>query len=226
MSKKYYAVKEGKETGIFTSWDECQKHVIGHKGSIYKSFTTLLEANNYLYDIPSDDNQSEIFVPNDEIDYIFCDGSEIKGTNKAGYGVYYPKYNIKKSFDMSGGTNNQAEIKAVIESFKYINENNKQNHLNKKYIIVSDSRYVINSILEWIPKWKNNFWKKSDGKIIENLELIKKLESEYKNILNNGINIEFLHYNSHQKKPLKKTSLDYYLWFGNYTADLLAKNTT
>lgn len=41
MSKqKYYVVWSGKKTGIFTSWDDCKKQVIGVKGAKYKSYPT------------------------------------------------------------------------------------------------------------------------------------------------------------------------------------------
>lgn len=45
---KYYAVKKGKKPGIYTTWDECQKHVLGFKEAEYKSFSTLEEAKRYL----------------------------------------------------------------------------------------------------------------------------------------------------------------------------------
>lgn len=35
---KYYAVKYGRKTGVFSSWKECQKQVIGFKGATYQSF--------------------------------------------------------------------------------------------------------------------------------------------------------------------------------------------
>ena len=38
---KYYAIKEGKKKGIFTSWDECKEYVSGFKGAVYKSFFKL-----------------------------------------------------------------------------------------------------------------------------------------------------------------------------------------
>lgn len=35
---------EGLQTGIFTSWNECQKHIKGVAGAKYKSYKTLAEA--------------------------------------------------------------------------------------------------------------------------------------------------------------------------------------
>lgn len=48
---KYYAVKIGRKEGIFSSWDECKEQVHGYPGAVYKSFSTLEEAENFLGDI-------------------------------------------------------------------------------------------------------------------------------------------------------------------------------
>ena len=48
MAKKYYAVKKGRNTGIFTSWEPCRASVTGYSGAQYKSFSTLEEAEDYL----------------------------------------------------------------------------------------------------------------------------------------------------------------------------------
>ena len=46
--KKFYAVKQGRKTGIFLTWDDCKKQVMGYPGAIYKSFGTREEAEAYL----------------------------------------------------------------------------------------------------------------------------------------------------------------------------------
>ncbi len=46
--KKYYAVKKGKSTGIFKSWEECKASVDGYSGAEYKGFALLEEAEAYL----------------------------------------------------------------------------------------------------------------------------------------------------------------------------------
>ncbi len=45
---KYYAVKCGRNTGIFTSWRECKEQVDGVSGAEYKSFARKSEAEEYL----------------------------------------------------------------------------------------------------------------------------------------------------------------------------------
>lgn len=45
MSKqKYYVVWQGKETGVFDSWESCKEQVAGFPGAIYKSFNSREQA--------------------------------------------------------------------------------------------------------------------------------------------------------------------------------------
>lgn len=52
---KHYAVKVGARTGVFTSWEECQKAVDGFSGAKFKKFRSLEEAERFIYD----DNDSK-----------------------------------------------------------------------------------------------------------------------------------------------------------------------
>lgn len=45
---KYYAVRKGFKTGIFTTWNECQSYVHGFSNAEFKSFHSELEAREYL----------------------------------------------------------------------------------------------------------------------------------------------------------------------------------
>ncbi|MDE7352799.1 MAG: ribonuclease H family protein [Acetatifactor sp.] len=47
-SGKYYAVRKGKTTGIYRTWEECRASVEGVPGAVYKSFKTLSEAEAFL----------------------------------------------------------------------------------------------------------------------------------------------------------------------------------
>lgn len=46
--KRVYAVKRGKNTGIFYQWEECRNAVDGYPGAEYKGFPTVQEAKSYL----------------------------------------------------------------------------------------------------------------------------------------------------------------------------------
>lgn len=48
MAVKYYAVKRGRKTGIFNTWDECKAQVSGFSGASYKSFLSKEEAEQFL----------------------------------------------------------------------------------------------------------------------------------------------------------------------------------
>ena len=46
--KKVYAVKKGKVTGLFDTWEKCRAAVHGYPGAEYKGFSTEEEAEIYL----------------------------------------------------------------------------------------------------------------------------------------------------------------------------------
>ena len=46
--KKVYAVRNGRKTGIFTSWAECKAQVEGFPGARFKGFTDPNEATKWL----------------------------------------------------------------------------------------------------------------------------------------------------------------------------------
>ena len=48
VKKKVYAVKKGKVTGLFYSWDECKDATNGYPGAEFKGFGTEAEARAYL----------------------------------------------------------------------------------------------------------------------------------------------------------------------------------
>jgi ribonuclease HI len=110
-----------------------------------------------------------------ESNYIFIDGSCLNNgckNSKGGYGVFFgdedPRNICKKlviSPIITKITNNTAELMACLEALNILETNLLE---NKKNYIVTDSKYLYQSIIDWIPIWEKNNWKKRDGKIIEN----------------------------------------------------------
>jgi hypothetical protein len=45
---KYWAVKVGRKTGIFTSWNECKEQVHGYSNAVQKRFRSLEKAEAFL----------------------------------------------------------------------------------------------------------------------------------------------------------------------------------
>lgn len=77
---KYYAVRKGKQTGIFGNWADCRAQVTGYKGAEYKSFPTREEAQDYL---DGTERTLELSYP-----YAFTDGSFNPATGVPGYGGF------------------------------------------------------------------------------------------------------------------------------------------
>jgi ribonuclease HI len=149
-------------------------------------------------------------------EYIFTDGSTHNNHKKkhrtGGYGVFFgdkdPR-NVSKTIDYGDITNNIAELKACIDAITLSNK-------NMKTIIVTDSMYCINCITVWYDNWVKNNWKNARKKPVANKELIQTLYSLY---CDN--NVEFKHVNSHLPEP-EKDSDEYFFWYGNMMADMLA----
>ena len=46
--KKVYAVRKGRKTGLFYTWDECKAAIEGYSGAVFRGFLTEEEAKVYL----------------------------------------------------------------------------------------------------------------------------------------------------------------------------------
>lgn len=46
--QRYYVVWKGRKTGVFSAWEEAEKHVKGYVGAEYKAFNSLTEAQAAL----------------------------------------------------------------------------------------------------------------------------------------------------------------------------------
>ncbi|WP_129044522.1 ribonuclease H family protein [Companilactobacillus metriopterae] len=191
--QKYYAVRIGKNPGIYNTWAECKAQVDGFVGARYKSFTSLSEAEDFIkndtYTPKTKKETSKKFEYSNLDDFelvVYTDGgSRNHGNVKGGHVLSSDKaawaYLIKTSNEKIedsdgefGATNNKMEITALIESIKKIN-NLELN--DKKVIFILDSQYVLNAIIKgWLVSWKANGYKKSDGKVPANLELWKELD--------------------------------------------------
>lgn len=83
---KFYAVKEGHTTGIFTSWEECKVAIEGYPKSIHKSFSTIDEAKAFLVGDDIYKKQVEEDLANGYA-VAYTDGSYDATTNRYAYGI-------------------------------------------------------------------------------------------------------------------------------------------
>ncbi len=82
MAKKFYAVRQGKATGIFTSWAECKDSIDGYPKAQYKGFMTRDEAEAYML------GDTVVTVePRPDAVVAYVDGSYKVDTNEFSYGA-------------------------------------------------------------------------------------------------------------------------------------------
>ena len=102
---KFYAVKIGRNRGIFYTWDECKAQVDGFPGARYKSFQSLEEANEFLGLESSSNSEVKINIdkPKKEKTFkVFSNDSVNAIRSKAKVKVYteYIDYNkLKEEYD-------------------------------------------------------------------------------------------------------------------------------
>lgn len=70
--KKYYAVRQGRQVGIFTDWDECKRLVTGYKGAEFKGFLNRDDALAYL---GAGDGKAKTVAPSSDTAVAYVDGS-------------------------------------------------------------------------------------------------------------------------------------------------------
>lgn len=83
---KYYAVKKGRKTGIFSTWPEAQAQVKGFSGALYKSFTTKEEATAFIEGAKKKPSQSD-----ENLLVAYVDGSFDKVRGVYGSGIVLKK---------------------------------------------------------------------------------------------------------------------------------------
>ena len=110
---------------------------------------------------------------------IYTDGSCLgngKEQNTGGFGVVVldNNENLLYTYSKQGvnTTNNREELKAILYAF--LNHGVKINDWNTDVpIVYSDSNYCVQTFNDWMFRWANNNWIKSDKKTPENLDLIQ-----------------------------------------------------
>lgn len=123
-TKKYYAVRVGRQTGVYDNWADCEAQVKGFKGAKYKSFASKSIAEHALehgWDIPSkpkSQNKSEDYIKNSLSVDAACSGNpgelEYQCVNtETGEQIFASKlYPV--------GTNNLGEFLAIVDGLRYL----------------------------------------------------------------------------------------------------------
>ena len=175
---------------LFTIYlrDECKTQTNGYSSAKFKSFNSREEASRYL-------NQSDVGSGHSYVDSsprtpsadsgrlrVYTDGAcAHNGFNGArgGIGIHFPNNPERDISEPLFGrqTNNRAEIAAATRA---IQEAKKMGY--RKVEINTDSNFLKQAVEEWVPNWKRNGWKKSDGTAVVNKEDFAQLEDASKDM--------------------------------------------
>jgi ribonuclease H-related protein len=132
MGSKFYAVRKGKKTGIFMTWDECKSYVTGYSGAEYKSFTTKSDAENFLNmgRIITEDKEENVISSHAAGAVAYVDGSYKKETKEFSYGAVIfwegKEYHFGNKFsdkDLAEMHNVAGEIKGSERAIEFALEN-------------------------------------------------------------------------------------------------------
>lgn len=151
--QKYYVVWEGNDTGVFSSWNECQLQIKGYPNAKYKSFKTKAEANEafanpYADYIGKTKSSKESKISEKEKSRIIWDSLSVDAACSGSPGImeYQGVWtkNKERVFKMGPfpyGTNNIGEFLALVHGIAFLQKIDKP-----KMVIYSDSR----TALSWV----------------------------------------------------------------------------
>ena len=184
MAKKFYAVKRGRKTGLYTVWAECAAQVKGFQGAVYKGFMTEDEARAWLGGANARAEQpraaAEMAAPSaPDADYIIhTDGSCLRNPGGAGgWAAVIETAATGAVEEKSGGapetTNNRMELTAALMALSAVPE-------GARVALYTDSQYLKNAFTKfWLPAWKKRGWKKADGEPVLNQDLWVQLDAAF-----------------------------------------------
>ncbi|MDX9743837.1 MAG: ribonuclease HI [Arcobacteraceae bacterium] len=112
--------------------------------------------------------------------HLYSDGSSLGNPGPGGWGTILKYKDTIK--ELSGGnphtTNNIMELTGVVEGLKSLKE-------PCDVEVISDSKYVVQGINEWLVNWEKNNWRTAGKSPVKNLELWKEyLEVSKKHTIN------------------------------------------
>ncbi|MET3617617.1 ribonuclease HI [Peptoniphilus olsenii] len=167
----YYAVRVGKNPGIYNTWDDCKAQVHGYKGASYKKFSNLEDAKNFI----SQEEKQQVKAALDDELIVYVDGSYRNSDKSHSYGVYmYGKgaeYSFSKRFFKNSEMRNvSGEIKGAMRAME-------------EAIKLDIRKIYLHYDYEGIRSWALGYWKtnkddtKAYKKFYDNVK--DKLEVEF-----------------------------------------------
>ncbi|XP_056420082.1 ribonuclease H1-like [Hyla sarda] len=199
----FYAVRRGRQPGVYNSWDECKDQVSHYPYASYRKFPTYEQAQHFTR---GSDYPSRSSYRQERSATVYTDGCCSRNGRygaQAGIGVYWGHDNSLNVSERVYGrqTNQRAEVEAASRAVEQALDHNITS-LN----ICTDSKFTIKGMTEWVPRWKENGWKTVHGEDVVNRREFEKLDR-----LSKKLDVKWTHVPGHRGNP------------GNEMADRLAR---
>ncbi|MEQ6917785.1 ribonuclease H family protein [Halomonas aquatica] len=209
---KFYVVWVGRQTGIFSTWDECNRQVKGYPKARYKSYPSREEAEGAFAEGPrgpapakqpkaSDKAGSGASEggttrrptsrargtpgePAQRFDIeIYCDGACEPNPGDAGSGMAIYRQGALAELWYGLHTSRGTNNTAELNAFLQALQVARDEVAKGASVrIHCDSTYTINAITKWAGGWKKRGWKKADGGPIKNPEIIQPTHELYESL--------------------------------------------
>lgn len=144
---KYYAVRIGRNPGIYHTWDECKRETMGFKGASFKKFSTREDAEAFINEVEEEKKES---AEKDEL-VVYVDGSYRNKDKSHSYGVYMfndeEEYTYSKRFFKDSEMRNvSGEIKGAMRAME-------------EAVKLGKKKIYLHYDYEGIRSWALGFWK-------------------------------------------------------------------
>jgi ribonuclease HI len=206
LTKKFYVVWAGRETGVFTDWATTHRHVNAFPGARFKSFPSRAEADQAFRSgsppstgrrpAPASAALPARVEPATAATglQIYCDGACEPNPGRAGSGIaVYRDGKLEQlwyGLYSPNGTNNTAELNALHHALLMAET---AILAGQTVQILCDSTYAINCISKWAAGWSKKGWRKTGGEI-KNLSLIQAAHAVYLRIESQ---LQLIHVSAH-----------------------------
>lgn len=181
----FYAVRVGRQPGIYKTWRECQEQIMRFPNQQFKKFETRKEAEDFIkndtINVDYDNNYDETVLN------VYTDGASFhngKPDCKASYGVYFGEGDKRNESGLitEKASNNRGELMGLLRAIELIRK-------DEETVIHTDSMYGLKCAYDYGIEMKKADYPKE----VPNIDIIKKM----RDLLEERPNIKFHHLNSH-----------------------------
>jgi len=131
---------------------------------------------------------------------IYTDGacpSNGRLRGRAGIGIFFshndPR-NLSARLPGTHQTNQRAELFAVLKALEILYY---QSCPPGEYVILTDSKYVVQAVTQWAVQWERGGWKTSKGSEVVSKDLFKRTRDMLRTLDEKGVKVDFRHVYGH-----------------------------